>query len=128
MLLHPLGTLTVRQSVIPLNLTRDLDRVGSSAPAGERRFAITHAAIGPVASDNDQRAGDVRPGQFFDMSDDDRLAAPSYESMDAGVSFGDGGYTADFGAAVRSPFAYTDIVIGPDGKPGAAAEPAPADG
>ena len=37
--------------------------------------------------------------------------------MDAGVSFGDGGYTADFGAAVRSPFSYTDIVIGPDGKP-----------
>jgi len=116
-LLHPQGTLTVRQSVIPLNLTRDLDRVGSSVPAGERRFAITRAAIGPVVATTASVQELFAPGQFFDMSDDDKLAAPSYEAMDAGVEFGDGGYTADFGAAVRSPFSYTDIVIGPDGKP-----------
>jgi hypothetical protein len=116
-LLHPQGTLTVRQSAIPLNLTRDLDRVGSSVPAGERRFAITHAAIGPAAATTTSVQEMFAPGQFFDMSDDDRLAAPSYEAMVAGVSFGDGGYTTDVGAAVRSPFSYTDIVIGPDGKP-----------
>src|SRR5262249_4873490 len=28
-LLHPLGTLTVRQTVVPLGLTRDIDRVGT---------------------------------------------------------------------------------------------------
>src|SRR4029079_15465603 len=94
-LLHPQGTLTVRQSAIPLNLTRDLDRVGSSVPAGERRFAITRAAIGPVVATTASVQEMFAPGQFFDMSDDDKLAAPSYEAMDAGVEFGDGGYTAD---------------------------------
>jgi hypothetical protein len=116
-LLHPQGTLTVRQSVVPLGLTRDLDRIGSKVPSGERRFAITAAAIGPNAQATTSVREMFAPGQFFDMSDDDRLAAPSFESMEAGVSFGDGGYTADFGARVTSAFAYTDIVVGLDGKP-----------
>ena len=37
--------------------------------------------------------------------------------MDAGVAFGDSGYTLDLGSRVASPFEYTDIVIGPDGTP-----------
>src|SRR3954451_8120167 len=32
-LLHPLGSLTVRQNVVPLGLTRDIDRVGTSTPS-----------------------------------------------------------------------------------------------
>jgi hypothetical protein len=114
-LLHPLGTLTVRQNVVPLGLTRDIDRVGTGTPTGDRRFAITRAAIG----DNEQTRDSIRelfaPGQFFDMSDDDKLAAPSFESMDAGVTFGDARHTA--GPPQGSPFDFTDIVIGPDGKP-----------
>jgi len=38
-LLHPLGTLTVKQGVVPLNL--DISCFGSAAPAGARRFTIT---------------------------------------------------------------------------------------
>jgi hypothetical protein len=37
--------------------------------------------------------------------------------MDAGVSFGGDGYTADFAAKVTDTFAYTDIVVGADGTP-----------
>ena len=38
-LLHPLGTLTVTQGVVPLDV--EIARFGSSTPAGARRFAIT---------------------------------------------------------------------------------------
>ena len=51
------------------------------------------------------------------MTDDEKLAAPSFESMDAGVEFGDADYTIDFAAHTASPFDYTDITIGPDGAP-----------
>ena len=42
-LLHPLGTLTVKQSVVPLNL--DISRFGA-APAGARRFTISSVSLG----------------------------------------------------------------------------------
>ena len=38
-LLHPMGTLQVQQGVVPLNLHRDIDRVGEAPPSGARRFA-----------------------------------------------------------------------------------------
>ena len=116
-LVHPQGTLTVRQSVLPLGLTRDVDRIGSGVPVGERRFTITQTVLGPVPQSTTNVVEMFAPGQFFDMSDDDRLAAPSFEPMNAGVSFRDGGYTTDFAAAVKAPFEYTDIVVGPDGVP-----------
>jgi len=115
--MHPMGTLTVRQGVVPLNLGRDIDRVGGSLPSGVRRFAVTGAVLGTVA----QRTATVRemfaPGQYFDLTDDEALAAPSFEEMDAGVSFGGGGYSFGMEAKVNVPFDYTDITIGADGVP-----------
>jgi hypothetical protein len=114
-LLHPLGTLTVRQTVVPLGLTRDIDRVGTGTPSADRRFTITGASIGPKPQERISVRELFAPGQFFDMSDEDRLAAPSFEAMDAGVTIGAGGYTA--GPGKTSPFEYTNILIGPDGSP-----------
>jgi hypothetical protein len=101
--------------VVPLGLTRDIDRVGTGTPSTDRRFAVTGTSIGTKPQERNSVRELFAPGQFFDMSDDDRLAAPSFESMDAGVTFGDSGYTA--GPGKTSPFEYTDIVIGPDGNP-----------
>jgi hypothetical protein len=85
-LLHPLSTLTVKQSVVPLNL--DISKFGQAAPTGARRFTIR--SISP--SGLDQTASPVTdffaPAQFFEMSDDDKLSRPSFESMAAGVSIG----------------------------------------
>ena len=125
-LLHPLGALTVRQTVVPLGLTRDIDRVGTGTPSTDRRFAVTATAIGTQSQTRSSIRELFAPGQFFDMSDDDKLAAPSFEPMDAGVTFGDGGYTA--GPGKTSPFDYTDIVIGADGNPVLQPEPFHQDG
>jgi len=127
-LLHPLGTLTVRQNVVPLNLTRDIDRVGSGPPLGPRRFAVTHAALGQQDQSRTAVKERFAPAQFFDMSDDDKLAAPSFEAMDAGVAFGEGGYRVGFAAREASPFHYTDILVGGDGVAVEQPEPHAEDG
>ena len=49
-LLHPLGTLTVKQTVVPLNL--EISRFGQAAPAGARRFTITRVSLGGRDADD----------------------------------------------------------------------------
>lgn len=127
-LLHPMGTLSVRQGVVPLNLGRDIDRVGGAVPSGDRRFAVTGASIGPVEQDLDPVRDLFAPGQFFDLTDDESLAAPSFEEMEAGVSFGVDGYAFAAAARVDAPFDYTEITIGPDGEPVLEEEPQPLEG
>ncbi|HEX5085387.1 MAG TPA: DUF6603 domain-containing protein, partial [Blastocatellia bacterium] len=86
-LLHPLGALTVKQNVVPLDL--EISRFGQTTPAGERRFTITDVYFGesrqtapPVVKDFFARA------QYIEMSDGEKLSAPSFESMAAGVAIG----------------------------------------
>ena len=54
-LAHPLGTLTVTQTVVPLNLT--IDRYGGAMLAGDRRFSIGPVSLG---DDNDPPVSPVR--------------------------------------------------------------------
>jgi len=86
-LLHPLGVLTVKQSVVPLDV--DISRFGQAAPAGARRFTITSVSLG--LNGENQTAQLVKdffaPAQFFEMSDDEKLSRPSFEPMEAGLSF-----------------------------------------
>lgn len=121
---HPLGTLTVRQSVVPLNLERDIDKFGDSPVAGLRRFKVTRVAIGDGAGNEstNEVADDFAPAQFFEMSDDARLASPSFESMQAGLRIGSPGFAFGFlqrvgppsqslSISTASPFAYETRVI-----------------
>jgi hypothetical protein len=85
-LLHPLGTLTVKQGVVPLNL--DISRFGEGAPAGAHRFTITSATIGGDGRTTQPVKDFFAPAQFLNMSDDEKLSRPSFEPMTAGVSFG----------------------------------------
>ena len=126
LLLHPLGRLEVRQGVVPFNLDRDIDRVGAFIPAGDtRRFAITSAAVGGSGADTVPVFDDFPDGQFFDLSDAERLAAPDFVRREAGVVFGLDQYRTDTAASVSSPVAYTEITVGDDGVPVVAPAPQP---
>jgi hypothetical protein len=127
-LLHPMGALSVRQGVVPLNLSRDIDRVGVAAPSGPRRFAVTRVRLGADEQTTSSLRDLFAPAQYFDMSDDDKLAAPSFEEMDAGVQFGDDDYLFDMASRAKSPFDYTDIAIGEDGTTTVEPEPHRLDG
>ena len=117
--LHPLGRLVVQQGLVPLNVGRDIDRVGAFVPANERRFAITSGRVGEtVINSFDRVVHDEFPdSQFFDQTDAERLSAPGMVAREAGVSFGNDSYATDAAAGVPAPFAYTEILVGPDGVP-----------
>ncbi|HKR12740.1 MAG TPA: DUF6603 domain-containing protein, partial [Pyrinomonadaceae bacterium] len=86
-LLHPLGTLTIKQGVVPLNVA--ISRFGQAAPAGERRFSITNINLGGDDEQSLQKVKDFfAPAQFFSLDDADKLSRPSFESLEAGVTFG----------------------------------------
>ena len=126
--LHPLGRLVVQQGLVPLNVDRDIDRVGAFVPARERRFAITAGRVGDtVITSFDQVVHDEFPdSQFFEQTDAERLSAPGMVTREAGVSFGNDGYATDAAAGVAAPFAYTEIVVGADGVPVVQQRPQPA--
>jgi hypothetical protein len=92
--LHPLGSLTVKQNVVPLGL--EIAHVGQTTPAGARLFAITSASLGDQGQVGVPVKDFFAPAQFLELSDDEKLARPSFEPMTAGVSFG------------SSDFAFTD--------------------
>jgi Family of unknown function (DUF6603) len=103
---HPLGTLAVRQSVVPLNLGRDIDKFGDSPVAGARSFRLTRVAIDGAAQSSSAVDDDFAPAQFFEMSDDARLASPSFEPMQAGVRIGSSEFAFRSNERVESPLDY----------------------
>jgi len=86
--IHPLGKFGVKQTVVPLNLTRDIDKFGSSPPSGARRFSITSITVGGVAQTPTPLTDFFAPGQFFEMTDDESVASPSFDTMEAGLMVG----------------------------------------
>lgn len=86
-LLHPLGALTVKQNVVPLNM--DISRFGPTTPDGANRFTITNVSIGEQNQTAPPAVKDFfAPAQYFEMSDGEKLSRPSFESMTAGVAIG----------------------------------------
>ena len=110
-LLHPLGTLTVKQGIVPLNL--DISRFGQGTPAGAHRFTITSATIGGQSQTPQPATDFFAPAQFLDMSDDEKLSRPSFEPMTAGVSFGSGEFaiTDDSGDWLEVPSIEFETIL-----------------
>ena len=120
---HPLGIPRVRQGVAPLNLTRDIERFGEAPVAGATRFDVSAALIDGESVSRTMIGDDFAPAQFFEMSDEEKLAAPQYEPMDAGVAFGALGSTFDLGSAVASPLDYETKIIDDEAAPDEAPPP-----
>ncbi len=108
LVLDPLGTLVVKQQIVPLNTTRDIDRYGGAPVSGARRFHVD-AALQSQGQHVDAIRGQFSPAQYFALSDDEKLAAPSFEEMDCGIMFGGDG--ASFDEAVPAPLIYDSLVF-----------------
>ncbi len=87
--LHPLGTLSVSQTVVPLDL--DIAKFGNAAPADATRFSIASVLIDDRPAAFDRITDFFAPSQFLDLSDDEKLAAPSFEPMTSGIRVGAAG-------------------------------------
>jgi hypothetical protein len=97
LLVHPMGTLTVKENVVPLDLP--IVSYANAAPADGTEFAIVSVKI----NSNPETAQSVQdyfaPGQFLNLSDADKLASPSFERFDAGVQIGSNAVLAGFDSA-----------------------------
>jgi hypothetical protein len=86
---RPDAELEAAQSIAPLG--RALDRYGLYAIDGPARIDVTEVSLGgDAAADWEAVRGWFAPAQYDDMSRTEKLSAPSYEEMDAGVRFGTG--------------------------------------
>jgi hypothetical protein len=77
---HPLGVLSVREKVVPLDLA--ITRYGNAAPADGNYFSLSGGDVQGTIQDY------FAAGQFLTLSDADKLSAPSFEKYDAGVTIG----------------------------------------
>ena len=89
-IVHPLAELTVRQKVAPLGTT--VTRVGANRPAaGPRRYDLD-LDLGDAPAGAGRLTAAVlheqfARAQFTDMSEDEKLTAPSFALLPAGVAF-----------------------------------------
>ena len=120
-LVHPLGELSVRQQVIPLGV--HIDRFGGGVPSGERTFTLSNFTLGGDPVDDPQPVTEFfAPADFLELSDDEKLARPSFEPMPAGISLQNGGLTFGGDApgtgnqAVVSIIDFEDVIVDADGN------------
>lgn len=84
--LHPMGTLTVREKIVPLDL--QISRYGSATPSDGDLFSISDVQINHDEEPRQPIQDYFAAGQFLNLSDADKIGAPSFEKYDAGVSIG----------------------------------------
>lgn len=122
--LHPLARLTVRQTVVPLDL--EIARFGGAVPADASRFALGPVLVGGASVGFERVEDFFAPAQFLDLDDAERLAAPSFEPMVAGVTLDAAGalFTTDPADMLEDDLAYDTFLI--DGEAAVAVPPSPA--
>jgi hypothetical protein len=123
--LHPLGTLSVKQTVVPLEL--DIAKFGNAPPAGARQFKINHVTV----SEKEVSFAPVKdffaPSQFLELSDDEKLIAPSFEAMTAGAILGSTGFqitSNEMDILEYEEIKYETIILDKENDQSRKAEPA----
>jgi hypothetical protein len=112
-LAHPLGQLTVHQREVPLDLA--MSRFGTVPLPAPLTFHIDPSSVqvgGQAANPAPVPVSDYfAPGQFRNLTDDERLSRPSFESYPSGLQFGLATHLAAF--PTGSDMGYATVVVDP---------------
>ncbi len=84
---QPSGVLEVREIVVPLDLP--ITKFVNATPTDGTQFAITGVQLNQQPVSVTAKQEDFALGQFTEMSDADKVSAPSYTLCDAGIRIGD---------------------------------------
>lgn len=97
LVLHPIGTLQVRQRAIPLGIK--LDKVGAQEPKDYHKFIIgpTNNELSKTKDLNEQFA----LGQFKEMKDVEKISAPPFEKVKGGIELSAAGKQIEIGKSVK---------------------------
>jgi len=128
LVLDPIGQLAITQQVVPLNTAREIDIFGGAPVAGARQFRLTADLGVGTPMELAPLEAPFAPAQYFDMSDDEKLAAPSFESMEAGCVLGSSATKIDEHEILAAPLEYVTITLdleAPDGGPSPAEPTSP---
>ncbi len=109
---HPLARLEVHERTVPLGM--DITRFGGAPLAGANHFEITDFGIGGDGVSYDRVQDDFAPAAFLDLSDDEKLAQPSFERHDAGVRLGGG--LVRSGSALNKEITYETFFVDEPGR------------
>ncbi|MEU9338559.1 DUF6603 domain-containing protein [Streptomyces sp. NPDC048290] len=126
LVLHPLGTLFVRQRTVPLGVR--VDRIGAQRAADGDRFTL---AVDPDSGLTELSTPDDKfpMAQFQDMDDAAKLSRPAYEDQDCGLELGARRDALDSPRAVRRSARYETHVFDtrrPHTRPGTTPAPSAA--
>ena len=119
LLAHPLGTLGFQQKLIPLELR--LNKVGGSKISGANEYfkpnlKLTQQEDAPPLQRPAQALKDFfAAAQFLDLSQDDKMARPSFEAFTAGYTLRDDAY--ELGEVVPQTLDYEEADLGEDRLP-----------
>ena len=94
---HPIGILSVREKVVPLDL--QISRYANASPSDGTLFSISDVQINASEEPKQSIQDYFAAGQFLSLSDADKVSAPSFEKYDAGMSIG----SSDIVAGSDSP-------------------------
>ncbi len=115
LLAHPLGSLTFQQKLAPFELK--LDKSSGSKISGANEFyqgalvLTQNAAPTPLGAAGGQTVSDFfAAAQFIEMSQDDKLAKPSFESFTAGYQLASSEF--DMGEIIPEPLGYEEADLG----------------
>lgn len=126
-LVHPLGSLSARQRVLPLG--KSIDRFGASVVA-PTTFALNGFRLTPDAATTAPAEGlydDFAPGQFASLTDDERLARPAFESMRSGgrMAVASNPVPSDPSQGVSAEIGYEEWVVDVEPETGLRGETQP---
>jgi hypothetical protein len=113
LIVHPAGTLQVREKVVPLDQT--ITKYGNARPTDGTYFTISSVTIDGRPETQQKLTDEFAIGQYTDLSDDQKLTAPSYQPMNSGISIGSSDVV--FSRDVPCIVAYKDGYIDEDDQP-----------
>ncbi|WP_435320366.1 DUF6603 domain-containing protein [Haloarchaeobius sp. TZWSO28] len=110
---HPLGTLTVRQTVVPLNY--HIEKFGEARPTTYDEFRIAGVTLGGVRDHDRQPVEEeFAPAAFRKMDDAKKLDSDDFVDLEAGTTAGDIGLVVggdgDRDDVTEAAFTYEEVV------------------
>jgi hypothetical protein len=107
LVLHPVGTLEVRQRAVPLDLT--LDRVGNQRPRDANRFTLS---VLPGSLEERRDLDERFPlAQFKDMDDAAKLSQRPFDDQHGGIELSVSDASTDSSRMVKRVVRYEVVII-----------------
>jgi hypothetical protein len=111
LLMDPSSPLKLHQKLVPLS--HPLTKFGEAKIKGQNEFTIESVKIGGAQTTFEPESDLFAPGQFEQLTDEEKVSGHSFEKMQAGVALGN--QVTAFGTQYATDVVYQDIILDVDG-------------